>query len=161
MTVSENAITHARRLVSRKHPNEEAVRMRLGFLLESLGYDIEPEYTVSDGGRMDIFLPQRRVVFETKRTGEADPESVRDTGSGETQFEQCQRYVMAEWERERGRFDFDQLGDLPWRAVLTDGRIWWMWQWEILSNGELSSAQLVESGEIHSGVRWVWYNQSG
>ena len=121
MKLSEDSRTHARRLVTAKHPNEESIRFRLGVLLESLGYDIEPEYGVSDGGRMDIFLPRRRVVFETKRTGGADPESVRDTDTGETQFEQCERYVKAEWERERARFDFDQLGDLPWRAVLTDG----------------------------------------
>ena len=151
MSVSEDARAQARRLATARHPNEEAVRMRLGVLLESLGYDVEPEYTVSDGGRMDIFLPQRRVVFETKRTGGADPESVRDTDSGETQFGQCERYVRAEWERERARFDLGELGDLPWRAVLTDGRIWWMWQWEILSNGELSSAQLMVSGERYSG----------
>ena len=151
MTVSENARTHACRLVTVKHPNEEAVRLRLGFLLESFGYDIEPEYTVPNGGRMDIFLPQRRVVFETKRTGAADPDSVRDADIGETQFEQCERYVLAEWERERSRFDFDELGDLPWKAVLTDGRLWWMWQWEILSNGDLSSAQLTVSGEKYSG----------
>ena len=55
--------------------------MRLSILLDSLGYDIEPEYSVPDGGRMDIFLPQRRVVFETKRPDAAHPESVRDTGS--------------------------------------------------------------------------------
>ncbi len=146
MTISENTRTQARRLVTVKHPNEEAVRLRLGFLLESLGYDIEPEYTTSDGGRMDIFLPQRRVVFETKRTGTVDPEAVRDPNIGETQFQQCERYVKVEWERERARFDFDQLGDLPWRAVLTDGRIWWLWQWEILSTGELSSAQVIVSG---------------
>ena len=151
MTVSENARTQARRLVTVKHPNEEAVRLRLGFLLESLGYDIEPEYTVPNGGRMDIFLPQRRVVFETKRTGSADPDSVRDADIGETQFEQCERYILAEWERERARFDFDELGDLPWKAVLTDGRLWWMWHWEILSNGDLSSAQMIVSGEKYSG----------
>ena len=150
MTISENTRTQARRLVTVKHPNEEAVRLRLGFLLESLGYDIEPEYTTSDGGRMDIFLPQRRVVFETKRTGAADPEAIRASNIGETQFQQCDRYVKAEWERERARFDFDELGDLPWRAVLTDGRIWWMWQWEILSNGELSSALLIVSGEKYT-----------
>ena len=89
MTISENTRTQARLLVTVKHPNEESVRMRLGSLLESLGYDIELEYTDSDGGRMDIFLPQRRVVFETKRTGGADPEAVRDPDTGETQFEQC------------------------------------------------------------------------
>ena len=148
---NEEARKHARRLVAVRHPNEEAVRIRLAVLLESLGYDVEPEYTVSDGGRMDIFLPQRRVVFETKRTGSADPESVRDPDTSETQFEQCERYVKAEWERERARFDFDELGDLPWRAILTDGRVWWMWQWEMLSNGELSSAQPVVSGERYSG----------
>ena len=49
---------------------------------------------------MDIYLPQRRVVIETKRTGEAHPDSVRDTETWETQFEQCQRYVQAEWERD-------------------------------------------------------------
>lgn len=140
----------ARRLVASRHKNEESVRMRLGILLESLGYDIEPEYTVPDGGRMDIFLPQRRVVFETKRTDSANPEQVRDADTNETQFEQCQRYVMAEWERERSRLDLDDLGDLPWKAVLTDGRVWWAWRWEILSDGELSSPTMIVSGERYS-----------
>ena len=90
--------SQARRLLSAsRRANEETVRMRLSVLLESLGYDVEPEYSVPDGGRMDIFLPQRRVVFETKRPDAAHPESVRDTDTGETQFEQCRRYVLAEW----------------------------------------------------------------
>ena len=143
--------SHARRLLSTsRRANEETVRMRLSVLLDSLGYDIEPEYSVPDGGRMDIFLPQRRVVFETKRPDAAHPESVRDTDTGETQFEQCRRYVLAEWERERARLDLDELGDLPWNAVLTDGRVWWAWQWEILSDGELSSPREIVSGERYS-----------
>ena len=72
---------------------------------------------MQSGGWKDIYLPQRRVVIETKRTGEADPDNVRNTDTGETQFEQCERYVQAEWERDRARLDLDGLGDLPWRAI--------------------------------------------
>jgi hypothetical protein len=139
----------ARQLVTRQFPNEEAVRLRLSMLLESLGYDLEPEYSVPNGS-MDIYLPQRRVVIETKRTGAADPDSVRDTETGETQFQQCERYVKAEWERERARLDLDELGDLPWRAILTDGRVWWMWQWEILSDGQLSDSRPVVTGQWYT-----------
>ena len=139
----------ARQLVTRQFPNEEAVRLRLSMLLESLGYDLEPEYSVPNGS-MDIYLPQRRVVIETKRTGAADPDSVRDTETGETQFQQCERYVKAEWERERGRLDLDELGDLPWRAILTDGRVWWMWQREILSDGQLSDSRPVVTGQWYT-----------
>ena len=57
---------------------------------------------------------------------------------------------MAEWERERARLDLDELGDLPWNAVLTDGRVWWAWQWEILSDGELSPPREIVSGERYS-----------
>ena len=136
--------------------------MRLAGLLEALGYDVEPEYSVPSG-RMDIFLPQRRAVIETKPTGAADPDGVRDAGSGETQFGQCERYVRDEWERERGQIDdLDEVGDLAWKAVLTDGRVWWMWQWEILSDGEtLSEARLMVSGQRYSAksagalVEWL------
>ncbi len=120
--------------------------MRLAALLEALGYDVEPEYSVPSG-RIDIFLPQRRAVIETKAVGMADPDGVRDAGSGETQFAQCERYVRDEFDRERGMMDLDELGDLPYKAVLTDGRVWWMWRWEILSDGALGAARLVVGGQ--------------
>ena len=140
----------AQQLVTKKFPNEEAVRLRLATVLEALDYDVEPEYGVQSGGWMDIYLPQRRVVIETKRTGEAHPDSVRDPETGETQFEQCERYVQSEWERERARLDLDGLGDLPWRAILTDGRVWWMWTWEILSDGNLSNARLAVAEQSYT-----------
>ena len=139
----------ARQLVTNRFPNEEAVRLRLSMLLESLDYDLEPEYSVPNGS-MDIYLPQRRVVIETKRTGAVDPDGVRDGETRETQFEQCERYVKAEWERERARLDLDELGNLPWRAILTDGRVWWMWQWEILSDGQLSESRPVVTGQWYT-----------
>ena len=150
----------ARQLVSNPYPAEEDVRWRLASLLDSLGYDLQTEHQVPDGA-IDIYLPQRRVVIETKQTGVADPSSVRDPRTGETQFEQCERYVKAEWERDRARFDLDDLGDLPWKAILTDGRVWWMWRWEILSNGELSRAIPDIPGRLYrrnmSGqlVEWI------
>lgn len=119
--------------------------MRLAALLEAVGYDVEPEYSVPSG-RIDIFLPQRRAVIETKAVGGVDPAGVRDAGSGETQFAQCERYVRDEFERERGMMDLDELGDLPYKAVLTDGRVWWMWQWDILPDGELGAARPVIGG---------------
>ena len=134
--------------------------MRLAALLEALGYDVEPEYSVPSG-RIDIFLPQRRAVIETKAVGMADPEGVRDAGSGETQFAQCERYVRDEFERERGMMDLDELGDLPYKAVLTDGRVWWMWRWEILSDGALGAARLVVGGQKYGAksagalVEWL------
>ena len=125
------------------------MRHRLVSLLEAIGYEAEAEYTVLSGRRMDIYLPQRRVVIETKKTDVAFPESVRDTDTGETQFEQCEHYVKQEWIRDRSRFDLDDVGNLPWKGILTDGRIWWMWEWEILSDGTLSNARRIVDGRCY------------
>ena len=53
-------------------------------------------------------------------------------------------------ERERARLDLDELGDLPWKSILTDGRAWWMWQWEILSDGQLSDSRPVVTGQWYT-----------
>ena len=111
-------------------------------LLVSLGYKVEIEYPVPNG-HMDIFLPKRRVIIETKPLGAVAPKGVRDPETGETQFQQCRRYVREGWKIERGKLDFDQLGDLAYKAVLTDGRIWWMWQWEILPDREIGKARAI------------------
>ena len=159
MTIIENEITQkaAEWLVSGRLPNEQTIQFCLAMLLVSLGYnEVEVEYSVPDG-HMDIFLPRLRVVIETKALGEADPKARRpkppgksdtddvlDPNLGETQFAQCERYVSEEWKRERGRFGMFRKGwGLPWKAILTDGRVWWMWQWEILSDGELDEAQTI------------------
>ena len=138
MTITQNDITQlaARRLISGPLPNEKSIQLWLAMLLVSLGYEVEIEYPVPRG-HMDIFLPERRVVIETKPLGAAAPSGARDPETGETQFQQCQRYVQEEWKLERGRLDIDGLGVLAWKAILTDGRVWWMWQWKILPDREL------------------------
>ena len=146
----ELAQQQAERLLATVYKGEESVRLRLVALLEAIGYEIEAEYPVLDGRRMDVYLPRRRVVIETKHTGAAHPDYVRDPETGETQFEQCEHYVKQEWERERSRFDLDNLGDLPWKGILTDGRVWWMWQWDILSDTTLSNALPVVEGDRYS-----------
>ena len=162
MTITQNDITQlaARRLISGPLPNEKAIQLWLAMLLVSLGYEVEIEYPVPSG-HMDIFLPKRRVVIETKPLDEADPNGVRDPETGETQFQQCQRYVREGWKLERGRLDIDGLGDLEWKAILTDGRVWWMWQWKILQDRELGRRRtIVANRRYHQIVAKRSYRQS-
>ncbi len=158
MTIIENDITQkvAEWLVSGRLPNEQTTQFCLAMLLVSLGYnEVEVEYSVPDG-HMDIFLPRLRVVIETKALGEADPNAIRskplrESGADddrapkdETQFAQCKRYVREAWKIERGKFGIFRKGrGLPWKAILTDGRVWWMWEWEILRDGKLGEAQTI------------------
>ena len=135
-------------LISGRLPNEQAIQFWLAMLLVSLDYEVEVEYSVPSG-HMDIFLPERRVVIETKALGKVDPNDVRDPDSDETQFAQCERYVREGWERQRGMFDLDALDDLPWKAILTDGRVWWVWQWEIRPNKTLGEADAVVVNQRH------------
>ena len=145
MTITQNDITQlaAQRLISGPLPNEKAIQLWLATLLVSLGYEVKIEHPVRSG-HMDIFLPERRVVIETKPLGEAAPNDIRDPEAGETQFQQCQRYVREGWEHERGIFKEWRGGrGLPWKAILTDGRVWSMWQWEILPDCELGKKRTI------------------
>ena len=165
MTIPNNDMVQiaARQLISGPHPNEKSVQLWLAILLVSLlGPDeVKLEYAVPSG-HMDIFLPRIRVVIETKPRDEVDPNGVRDADSDETQFQQCERYVRDEWERERGKFRTFRMGyGLPWKAILTDGRVWWMWVWKILQDGELSKQpeevkrEFSSAKELEAGLRYL------
>ena len=162
MTITQNDITQlaARRLISGPLPNEKAIQLWLAMLLVSLGYKVKIEHPVRSG-HMDIFLPERRVVIETKPLGEAAPNNIRDPEAGETQFQQCQRYVRDGWALDRNKFKQLRMGrGLPWKAILTDGRLWWMWQWEILPNCELGGVQtIVVKRHYYQIVAKRHYNQ--
>ncbi len=103
---------------------EPDIRHRLANVLAGLGagqYGLE----VSAGtGAADLVCHEYRVVIETKARDAADPSRLR-SGAAETQFEQVARYVEALAETGSA------LGDQrPWRGFLTDGRIWWGWEWQ-------------------------------
>ena len=106
------------------------------------------EYRVASGGDADIYLTNRRVIIEGKRTGvlKHGPH-VEGTGSrpGETAFEQIDRYVRDERNQDQWHID-DYYDDTdskdgtttttaaatnePWLGVVTDCRRWWVWTWK-------------------------------
>ena len=123
--------------------NEAAIRSRLDEVLRKLGRSTELEFQTGKGPA-DIYLPARRFVIETKTFGKADPGQRRVSG-GETQFQQCNRYVLADHRRERQQlglgFEESQprFRREPWKAALTDGRRWWVWRWQVEPDGGLRS----------------------
>ena len=69
---------------------EAWLRSEMNSLFQDLGYDTEMEYQTGRGPA-DIYLPTRRTVVETKGYGQAGPD--RPAPNGQTQEEQCERYV--------------------------------------------------------------------
>lgn len=123
-----------------KRLREPDLRSRLHELLGQLGYDTELEFQTGDGPA-DIYLPARRFVIETKSYGKADPQGAGSGGG--TQLDQCHRYVRADYRRESQQLGFGDdpaWGAVPWKAALTDGPNWWLWEWQISSEGNLPSA---------------------
>lgn len=82
-------------------------------------------------GRMDLCLPDKRVIIEVKRQGRLSKGPYeRGTGSGrcESAYEQVGRYV--EGERRQWRFYSDGgMGRREWIGAVTDGHAWWVWLW--------------------------------
>ena len=127
-----------------KGKNEDTIRGHIESALKSLERETEPGFN-SGVGPCDIFLPARRFFIETKRPGKADPKAdgrkyLDGLGRMETQFEQCARYVEGGHESERLTLGMDEAAksNEPWQACLTDGRIWWIWEWDIKKDGSLS-----------------------
>ena len=106
--------------------------------LESEGFDIEGEWETGDGP-VDLYLPNNRVLIETKRASRLDAgPNAKGTGSkgDETAFEQIQRYILAERGRERLYAD-DAVQSKTWFGAVTDKRRWWIWEWPA-RGGEMS-----------------------
>lgn len=105
-----------------RNKREAAVQSGIEYLCKALNYDVEREYPIAGAGRADLYLPTRRTVIETKGRGQADPDSANS--DGETQAQQCARYIYAENERERGLLTRYESAPSPWQAMLTDGQRW-------------------------------------
>ena len=127
---------------------EARLRADLDNICRELGYDTDIEYQTGNGPA-DIYLPTRRTFIETKGFGLANPN--RASSSGETQEEQCERYVKAEHARELNWLDLNQTRSLPWLAILTDGHKWWVWRWNADADGNLAEKFLYAEREFVQG----------
>lgn len=102
---------------------EEDIRSELRHLLRESGAGDYRLNVRVGSGFADMVCPEFRVLIETKSRGDAEPSLLRSS-SGENQFAQVERYVK---ELTLGRLDLDRAR--PWRGFLTDGRLWWGWEW--------------------------------
>ena len=119
---------------------EPQVQGALERILERYG-EVIPQHQTGDGP-CDVFLPARRVVIEVKeRAGKGKTPAVGPdlpgSQSGETQFQQVERYVRALRRKEQ----LSLWGDLPdantpWIGALTDGVRWWAWEWPAARSDE-------------------------
>ena len=136
-------------VISGSRKREARVQSEIEALLRGLGYDVEREYATGDGPA-DLYLPTRRTIIETKGQGQAGPDKP-GSREGENQEQQCERYVIAENERERRRLDLSSTGQMPWQVMLTDGQLWWLWEWQINHDGSLSQKRLADRRSFYSG----------
>ena len=113
---------------------EQDIRRRLANLLAELGAGDYALEVRAGTGAADLVCHEYRVVIETKARGEAGPERLR-SGASETQHGQVARYVDAFADRR-----LDLGGERPWRGFLTDGRVWWGWEWRAAAAGVASGA---------------------
>ena len=158
MTTATAQTLMANVLSGAKKKREAAVQSDIERLCQALGYDVEREYPIAGAGRADLYLPTRRTIIETKGRGLADPDSANS--DGETQAQQCARYISAENERERGRLDLAESAPSPWQAMLTDGQRWWLWEWATNYDGTLAGRRLADAktftpGQDAEALAWL------
>ena len=149
IVTNQNALTLMAEVIIARRKREATVQSNIEKLCEALGYDVEREYPTG-AGRADLYLPGRRTIIETKGSGQAAPDKPGGN-AGETQEEQCGRYIFAENERERGRLDLEGNSDQPWQAMLTDGRQWWVWKWPVNHDGSLAGKSLTDARTFVTG----------
>ena len=125
-------------LVLSDRQGEDDIRAGMCALLRACGLDdIKREVTFSGAGdagartsgseSADVVCYSARLVVETKASGRADPEKP-GARPRETQLEQLTRYLR-QWARRDPRAALPEAEAVPWRGALTDGRIWYVYEW--------------------------------
>ena len=106
----------------RRARSESDVEHRLRSLLEACDTGRwQPQVTVA-GARPDLVNYQYRVVVETKARELADPAQA-GSRPGSSQRDQLEGYVRDL----NGQLPYGTIR--PWRGFLTDGDVWWGWEW--------------------------------
>ena len=130
---------------------ESNIRAVIRAWLKEGGADINSEWRTPDGS-IDLYLKNRRVVIETK-TPDRLKNGPEIQGSGsrvdETALEQLERYVLSERQRERLYLE-DDIEDLPWIGIITDGRVWWIYEWPSNASNNMYSANNAWQGTVLS-----------
>ena len=115
---------------------EGAVQDAISRWLAGIGVESRPQYR-TPAGTADLHLMQRRFIIEVKRPGRLDAGPMaRGSGSdrggaeGESAFGQLERYVLSSRQAEPGE------GAVQWRGAITDGRVWWVWEWPLAGEGD-------------------------
>lgn len=119
-----------------KGRHEDQLRNRIGKLLDSLGVEYEFSYrSPGSSGPADIYLPRRRTIIETKAHGlVAEPNKPQVRENTETPKQQLDRYIHAEIHYELISLPLENTSDRPWTGILTDGRVWHVWQYSHQEN---------------------------
>ena len=123
---------------------EQDIRSKLAHLLFELNagqYNLEVRVGT---GAADLVCVQYRVVIETKARGDANP-TKRRSGSTETQHEQLLRYVKTLAQEQLAHYDAT-----PWRAFLTDGLVWWGWEWHPTDTSPSLEGELIPLDEVQN-----------
>ena len=134
---------------------EDDIRAEMCALLRVCGLDdIKREVTFSGAGdagartpgteSADVVCYSARLVVETKASGRADPEKL-GARLRETQLEQLTRYLR-QLVRRDPRAALPEAEAIPWRGALTDGRVWYVYEWR--STEAESEPELIRQAEF-------------
>ena len=109
--------------------NEDQTVVDIVYFLRKNDVKCLTEYTPQGDilGRADIYLPQRRTFIEVKQVGRADNPLEISAGGKESPFSQVKRYLRSELDFQLDQLGFDEI-NLPWTAIVTDGRKWHVWK---------------------------------
>ena len=151
--------------------DEPTIKANMRNWLMENGFETDVEYRTKDGP-IDIYLPNRRVIIEVKKRGRLY-NGINKKGTGgnreESAYEQLERYYKAESKRERLNLE-ENINDLPWLGVITDGEKWWIWS---ISNGvftpteyqntifdDMNEHHIIEMFDRTVGLQWAPTNLS-
>ena len=133
MSTSNNRVFElANKVINPPAGGEKEIEAALKNLLRELGFQADSR-TVQ-GGEADIYLPDNNLVIETKDRGKVGPK-LHGSQPDETQEQQLERYVRA-LHTERVQ-QLPYMSNQSWRGILTDGFIWYLYEWSETEDGGL------------------------
>ncbi len=156
--LSEQAVSLATSLLTgtARYRREGNVVADISALLSAVGIDsseIEREHP-AENGRIDLYLPRYRTIFEAKAKGKAADPNKPQPAMSESPREQMERYLKAEVHSELGRLSpegKDLPSDAEWTGIVTDGQDWHVWSYPHAPDA-VNRRKLLHSGPVTGGA---------